>query len=118
VFEKMTESSGNAIGYKVVGAITKADYEQMMPEVEALVQNEGNIRLLLDMEEFRTEKAEAWGADLKFGRAYRKKIDKLAFIGNKKWEEWLAKLADPFYAREAKFFHTSDVDSAWAWLRE
>jgi hypothetical protein len=42
----------------------------------------------------------------------------LAFIGNKKWEEWLAKLADPFYAREAKFFHTLDVDSAWAWLRE
>lgn len=118
MFEKMNESAGNVAGYRVVGKITKDDYESLVPEVEALVEQEGNIRLLLDMEQFKGEEVEAWGADLKFGREFRKKIDKLAIVGDKRWEKWLTALADPFYAREAEYFKTDDRDAAWSWLQE
>jgi hypothetical protein len=117
MIEKLEKSDGNAIGYRVSGRITKEDYQALGPEVEALVEQEGNIRLLLDMEEFEWEEVNAWGEDLKFGREFRKKIDKLAIVGNKRWEKWIAAVADPFYAREAEFFKTDDSDAAWSWLR-
>ena len=118
MFEKMSESSGNVIGFKVVGTITKTDYDTLVPEVEALVGREGEFRLLLDMTEFKWEKVEAWGADWRFGREYRKKIEKAAFVGDKEWEKWLAKLAEPFYAMESKFFQSADIQAAWGWLNE
>ena len=88
----------------------------MTEEVEALVQQESSICLLLDMEEFEGEKIKAWGADLKFGHEYRKKIAKMAIVGDKKWQEWMTALVDPFYAREAEFFPTDERAAAWEWL--
>ena len=114
----MEESAGNVIGFRAVGRISKDDYQMLTPELEALAEQEGNIRLLLNMEKFEGEEFKAWGSDLKFGRAFRKKIDKLAIVGNKRWQKLLAALADPFYAREAEFFNTEDREAAWSWLRE
>ena len=118
MIEKLAESAGSVLGFRASGTVEKADYAVLMQEVEALVQQHGQIGLLLDLEDFKREKASAWGADLKFGREYHKKIAKMALVGDKKWEEWLAKLAEPFYAQEAHFFHTEDRDAAWAWLQE
>ena len=42
----------------------------------------------------------------------------MAIVGDKKWEAWLTKLADPFFAGDAKYYHSADVQDAWAWLRE
>ena len=118
MFKKLSKSEGNVVGYQMIGQITKDDYQALVPKVEALVERAGNIRLLLDMEQFAGEEASAWGADLKFGRTFRKKIDKLAIVGDKRWEKWLASLADPFYAKEATFFKVEERERAWAWLRE
>lgn len=43
------------------------------------------------------------------------KVAHMALVGNKKWEEWLAHLATPFFATEAAYFE--DQDAAWAWLK-
>ena len=69
------------------------------------------------MSGFKWEKVNAWGADLKFGHDYRKKIKKMAIVGDKKWEELIAKVADPFYSVEAKFFMIDDIKEAWAWIK-
>lgn len=118
MFEKMPESSGNVIGYRAIGTITSSDYLKLEPEVRELVKGEGNIRILIDLSEFKWEKMEAWLRDLKFGSEFRHEIQKMAIVGDKTWEKWMTYLAKPFYARDAKFFHSSEIDKAWAWLRE
>jgi len=117
MLEKMSESAGNVIGFRVSGHVTKEDYAVLTPEVQALVDREGSIGLLLDLENFKWEEANAWGADMKFSQTYRHKIAKLAIVGDKKWQHLIANLADPFYAHESKFFHTTDRAAAWEWLR-
>ena len=37
MLEKLDESSGHIVGYKTVGKITPEDYQQLEPEVQALV---------------------------------------------------------------------------------
>ena len=117
MIEKLNQSSEDVLGFKASGVITKADYEMMVPAVAAALQEHETVNILLDMTEFKWEKVEAWGADWNFGREYHQKISKMAIVGNKTWEKWLTKLAAPFYAVEAKFYHSDDIDSAWTWLR-
>jgi hypothetical protein len=117
MIQKLDQSSGNVLGYKISGTVSKSDYQELVPAVESLVQQEGSIRLLLDLTDLKGEKVSAWGADLKFGRDYRKKIDKLAVVGDSKLEKWIAKLSEPFFAKESNFFHSENSEDAWTWLR-
>lgn len=117
MLEKMSESSGPVVGYKVVGKMRVEDYRQLNTEVQALVdQYDDDICLLIDLQEFAGEEVKAWLPDLKFGHRFHDKIDKMAIVGDKRWQKWLAALADPFYADETEFFHPEEMDKAWAWL--
>lgn len=118
MIEQMDKSQGNTLGFKLSGDINKADYDVLVPAVQAAVDQAGSVSLLLDMQDFKWEKVSAWGADLNFGHTYRKKIDKMAIVGNKTWERWIAKLAEPFYAKEALFFSLAEIDAAWEWLNQ
>lgn len=107
------------MGLKIIGDVTKEDFKILMPEVQALVDKEGSISLLLDMTQFKWEDMDAWGDDFNFNRTYSNKINKIAIIGDKTWEKWLTKLVEPFYhSTEAKFFNPIDISAAWKWLKE
>jgi predicted transcriptional regulator len=119
MIEKMNESSGPVVGYKVEGKVTPDDYRQLNPQIEALVdQYDDDVCVLLDMQEFGGEEVKAWLPDLKFGHRFHDKIAKMAIVGDKRWEKWLTDLVKPFYARDGKFFHPEETEKAWAWLRE
>ena len=116
MLETMEKSSGSVLGFKMIGDVTKADYETLDPAVDAVVENYGSVNLLLDLTQFHWEKVTAWGADLHFGHTYKDKINKMAVVSGAKWVNHLAKLAEPFYAKEIKTFETDDA--AWDWLRD
>ncbi len=114
MIEKMSRSHDNVLGFRVSGDVAREDYEILEPAVQAIVDQSGSVRLLLDMTDFRWEKVEAWGADLRFGQKYHRSIERLALVGHHKWEKWLARLAEPFYAEQAQYF--PDVEQGWDWL--
>ena len=60
MIEKMTESSGNVLGYKFTGTITVDDFKKMEPEVDALVQKEGNVRILFNLTGLNGKKSMPW----------------------------------------------------------
>lgn len=116
MIEQIPDSHDAVLGFRVVDDITAEDYEVLRPAVQAAVDEHGSVRLLLDLTEFRHEKIEAWGADLRFGQHFHDAIERLAIVGDHTWQKWLARLSEPFYAREAQFF--ADQPTAWGWLEE
>ena len=119
MLEKLSQSSGNLLGYKVIGKITKEDYSTLTADIEALGQEEISMRLFLDLEAFKGEEIKARGAKLSFRGDYQKKITKLAIVGDKKWHEWLLALVDRFdYTRETEFFPIEERQAAWKWLQK
>jgi hypothetical protein len=114
MLQTMDKTSGNVVGYKISGTVTKADYATLDPAVGAVIAQYGSINLLLDLTDFQWEKINAWSNDLGFGKKYKDKIPKMALIGNKKWEQAATKAAQGWYAVETKYFE-SDND-AWDWL--
>ena len=114
MIETMERSTDQILGYTVSGNVTKADYQTLVPAVSAAVDAHGSVSVLFDLTGFHWEKVSAWGDDLNFGKQFHDKIDRMAIVGDTKWEHHLTKLAQPYFARVAKFFDTDD--DAWSWL--
>jgi len=118
MYEKMKESSGNAIGFRLSGKLTDADYKAMGPEFETAIEKYGKIRLLWLLEDFHGWEPKAAWDDYEYWRKYGKGIERIAMVGNKRWEEWMTKLAKLFMKGGVKYFDDSQLEEAWAWLRE
>lgn len=116
MIERLAGSHDNVLGFRVSADVTRDDYAVLDPEVAAAVEESGTARLLLDLTDFRWEGVDAWGADLAFGKRFGGSIERLAIVGHRRWEQWLTRLSEPFYARRARYF--TATDAAWEWLDE
>lgn len=72
MLEKLSQSSGNILGYKVIGKITKDDYKTLSADIDTLGQ-EISIGLLLDMAAFTGEEIKAQLEKIKFRSDHQKK---------------------------------------------
>lgn len=116
---KMHQSSGNIIGFHASGKLTDEDYENtFVPELEKAVERWGEISLLLELEDFHGWEAPALWDDFKVGLQYRDALVRIAIVGDKTWEEWMAKLLKYFTKAEVKYFDHAHNHRAWIWLRE
>ena len=60
MIQTMEQSSDTAIGYKVIGEVGQADFQTLVPAVQAAIDKNGTINLLLDLTQFKWEKVSAW----------------------------------------------------------
>ncbi len=117
MIQEMSQSEGKALGFKAIGTVEQADYEGLNKAVQAAIDEFGDVNLLMDLTEFKWEKFTAWDDDMRFGHEYRKKIVRMAIVGDHGWEKLIAKMAEPFYAQDAKYFTSDDADAAWSWIK-
>ncbi len=120
MFELLPESSGTCIGFKVSGKVTEEDYDVLLGKLDEAISGHGRINILMVMGDF-----EGWSgmdaakADIKFGTHQYRQVEKAAFVGKKKWQEWAIKVMDPFTRRtDERFFDLEQLDEAWAWVKE
>jgi SpoIIAA-like len=57
----------------------------------------------------------AWD-DLRFEMTHASKLERLAMVGDKAWENWMTKIGE-FFAPEMKYFDASKVAEAERWVR-
>jgi hypothetical protein len=107
---------GKALVVRASDKLTKEDYEQFLPAVERLIKEQGKIRLLFAMRDFHGWEAGALWEDIKFDFKHYADIERLAMVGEKKWEEWMAKFCRPFTSAEIRYFDQSRVEEARHWI--
>ena len=112
------EDGGKILVVHVSGKLTKADYEQLVPEFERLVQQHGKLRLLFDMTGFHGWEAGALWEDIKFDVKHHADIERLAMIGDKKWERGMAGFCKPFTKATIRYFDHAESAEARKWLSE
>ncbi len=114
---RITQNEGNLITVRVSGKLTQEDYDELMPAWEHLIANQGSMRMLLVMEDFHGWKPVAAWDDFRFGTAHGKHIERIAMVGEKKWQEWLAKIGSIFTPERVRYFDLANLDSAERWVR-
>jgi hypothetical protein len=98
------------------GKLSKEDYERFLPEVERLIKQEQKIRLLFEMCDFHGWEPGGLWEDIKFDLKHFSDIKRLAMVGEKKWEEWMARFCQPFTSAEIRYFDRSQMEEARRWI--
>ncbi len=113
----MEERGGNKIlAVLATAKLSIEDYEHFVPEVERLIKQEGKIRLLFHMRDFHGWDAGALWEDIKFDLKHFADIERLAIVGEAKWEEWMAAFCKPFPSAEIRYFDQSQAKEARSWV--
>ena len=118
MFEKLEGSSGKVVGIRATGKLTNEDYKGFIPVLEEAIEQCGSVCMLWELVDFTGWELGAMWEDMKFATKHCSQVERLAMVGDKKWEEWMAKLSAPFMEGEVKYFDKSQLDEAWAWVRE
>ncbi len=109
-------NSGKSLEVLVSGKLTADDYQHFVPEFERLIQQHGKISLLFLMRDFHGwETATLW-QDIKFDLKHFADIERLAMVGDKKWEKWMADFCRPFTTAKIRYFDQMESDAAQRWI--
>src|SRR5262245_35725626 len=90
------EASGKILMIDLSDKLTKKDYEQFTPKVERAVRDHGKIRMLVWMHDFHGWSMGALWEDIKFDLRHFTHIERLALVGDKRWEAGMAMFCKPF----------------------
>ncbi len=101
----------------VNGKLKHSDYEIIVPMLESAIEGveKPKIKVLVDLRKFEGWELRAAWDDLKLGLKHGREFTKIAMIGNKKWEEYAARIGSWFIAGEMKYFE--DTSTACNWLK-
>jgi len=118
MIEILPQSTNKCVGFKFSGKFVAEDYDVMLPELDKAIAASGKINLLVVMDDFKWRGGlEGAKADFKMGTHQYREVEKAAFIGEKKWQEWMIKIMDPFTRRtDERFFNLDQLDEAWQWV--
>jgi len=117
MIQKLKESSGKAIGFRFRGELIDKEYKGFVAEVEAIIADQGKIRLLMVVDYPQEFDLKAAWDDLAFWIKHIKDIDRLAIVGQKEWEKWLELLEKPFIHTKVKYYKKSNIKDAWNWIK-
>jgi hypothetical protein len=106
---------GKVLEVHASGKLSEDDYRQFVPEVERLISEHGKISIVFEMSQFHGWEPGALWADIKFDFKHFKDIDRLAMIGDMKWQEWMAKFCRPFTTAAIRYFDHADSEKARLW---
>ncbi len=116
---KLEQSTPDILGFLASGRLTDNDYKNfLIPEVKTAIDEKGQIRLLFQLDGFRGWEIQAAWDDLIFGMEINSNVDKIAIVGDSRWEQWVARLVKAFTHGEARHFDLGHMDEAWNWVRD
>ena len=93
------------------------DYERIVPLLQEKIQTFGKVRWYFEMRDFEGWTLSAAWDDLKFDFKNLDKMERIAMVGDEKWEKYLTQLMKPFTTADMKFFSMEEADEAKNWIK-
>ena len=111
------EIRGHLIVVRITGSLTRVDYDRFVPWLEHRVAMSSQpLRFVVHAEEWNdwADLREAW-ADLKMDSHFIGQMDRLAMVGDSRWQEWMTNLGSPLVPTNLRWFDLGEADAAKAW---
>jgi hypothetical protein len=108
-------AEGKVLDIHVSGKLVKDDYKHLVPEVERLIKEHGKIRVLLEMNDFHGWDAGGLWEDIKFDLKHFSDVERVAMVGEKKWQKGMSAFCRPFTTAKVRYFDHSALDEACKW---
>jgi len=108
--------NGKILDVNVSGKLEKEDYEFFVPEAEKRISEHGKIRFVFETTDFHGWEPSALWEDIKFDVKHFNDVEKVAVVGEKKWEKGMATFCKPFTSARVRFFEKDRADEAREWV--
>ena len=118
MIEQFPLGSDSVLGFKMSGKLHDEDYKNFVPTVDAAIAKHSKVRLLALFQDFHGWDLHALWDDIKFSTTHCTKIDRIALVGEKTWEKWMATVCKPFTMAKVRYFDASELEAAKTWLAE
>lgn len=108
----------NLFAVRATGKLTSDDYQQFLPELETRIGDQEQVSILMELDDFHGWTLEAAKDDFRIGSKFGDRIERIALVGDKLWQRWMAAMSKPFINGQIRYFSRDEVGDAWDWLRE
>ena len=112
------ENGGKTLAIHSTGILTKEDYLSCVTAFERLIAQHGKLRVLMDLTDFHGLEAGALWEEIRFDVKHYADIERLAIIGDQKWQQGMAAFFKPFTKATSRYFDIANAAEAWKWLDE
>jgi hypothetical protein len=116
MIEMLSGLPAHTVGFKMSGKLHDEDYKKFVPLVDAEIAKEGKVNVLAQFHDFHGWDLHALWDDIKFSTTHCTKIGRIALVGEKTWEKWMAVVCKPFTMAKIRYFDAKDFEAAKAWL--
>ena len=111
-------SAGKSLEIRISGTLSREDYQVFLPRMEELIAKQGKIRMLVWFHNFHGWTAGALWEDIKFDIRHFNHIQRLAIVGENRWERTMAAFCRPFTTANVRYFDARQLDQARQWIEE
>src|SRR5215831_6712634 len=87
-------------------------------QLEVQVGGKLTHQVLFEMVDFHGWEGAALWYDIKFEAKHFSDIERLAMVGDKKWEKGMSVFCKPFTAAKIRYFDSGAIAEARAWLEQ
>jgi hypothetical protein len=106
----------NLIAIHVNGKISERDVERINILIDSIVHKRQKPDFYFELGDFHGYTLKGLLTNFKTDAKYVNNYGKIAFVGDKKWEEWASRATTFFTRSEVKFFDIEDSEIAKNWI--
>ena len=98
------------------GKISKEDVEKIHLLIHKILKTNQKVDFYFEMKDFHGYDLQGLWVDIKVDNSHLSDYGKMAFVGERKWQEWAAKATDFFTGSEVRYFDLKDKEQAKQWI--
>jgi hypothetical protein len=120
MIQRLQESHGRALGFKVTGKLTTEDVAEVSTLIEAAINGEKHpIGILADLSEMHGASWAARWDEMRFLQHHSDHIARMAVVCNDEWQEIseMVLVASSFLQAETVYCAPKDIHHAWHWVK-
>ena len=118
MIEVLPTDNEKVLAFKMSGKLHDADYARLSRRSTPPSPSTARCGCLAQFHDFQGWDMKALWDDIKFSTTHCTKIDRIALVGEKTWEKWMAKVCKPFTMAKIEYFDAAKIDDAKKWLAE
>jgi hypothetical protein len=111
-------TKNNVIATKAQENLTEADIQKIHPLIHNIVNRGQKVRWYFEMENFSGWKFNAFWKDLKMDMSHADDYEKIAMVGDKKWQDWITQFMKPFTNADIRYFDLEEKQKAKEWINQ
>ncbi|MFT2008263.1 STAS/SEC14 domain-containing protein [Pontibacter sp. 13R65] len=118
MIEILRETKDELLAIRVSKELTIADFDQYRNLLRDLMQAYQEVHLYYEMKDVNWVQPVAAIENGLFDVVHGLDYGRVAMVGEKKWQEWAAKLISPVKKKGVRYFDLAEKEQAMRWVRE